>query len=429
MEGLWTVVVIFLRGALGALNFEEVETSTSNHYLLSAIETHYRSSKLPVHFRIDLEAGWETSVTQLEFVNNLLREQSHWMTVTVLSSSSIGYHGIQNVFLANDYDSLMLLTQTIGMGRYDVYGFYIIVIKNQLPDEHKMKELFTELWSMGIINTVLIVPINEQDYRVYDYNPYDRSFCGEPQVKLLDRYQNGRWNNVETWFRNSLKNLNGCTLRVGTLDGKPFTMKQSVNSSITFVGLEVEIAEAIAERLNFSMKFSTPEGSAQWGVLTHSNSTGLMGMIQLREVDFGFGVSGLNLNRNLYLRSSIPSIITRMSMAIPPKKPYTALEKLLLPFTTSSWMLIIISYVFISFFSFVMIHLQNRPFFENECDVVYGTWVILMGGPGNSVQKQSSRIFMMSLILNAFIVRNMYQSELFTYLRSVRYVSVEVGFL
>ncbi|XP_050088294.1 uncharacterized protein LOC126572748 [Anopheles aquasalis] len=305
------------------------------------------------------------------------------------------------------------------MGRYDNAGFYIMVIKKQHLDDYKMKELFTELWNLGIIHAVLIVPINERDYRVYGYNPYVRSFCGEPQVKLLDRYENGRWNNVKDWFRNLLKNLNGCTLRAGTLDGKPFVMKQTVNSSTTFVGLEVEIAEAIAERMNFSMKFSTPECSAQWGVLRQSNSTGLMGMIQRREVDFGFGAIGLNLNRSLYLRSSIPSVITRMSMAIPPKKPYTALEKLLLPFTATSWMLIVICYVMICCFSFAAIRLQNRPFFENDCDVAYVTWVILMGGSANSVQKHSSRIFMISLIMNAFVVRNMYQSELFTYLRSV----------
>ncbi|XP_058064858.1 uncharacterized protein LOC131214508, partial [Anopheles bellator] len=185
-----------------------------------------------------------------------------------------------------------------------------------------------------------------------------------------------------------------------------------------FVGLETVIIKTIASALNFSIEFSTPPGKQKWGILDSNNSTGLLGMLQRTEIDVGFGVTGLSPDHSNYLRSSFPSVISQLTMAIPPRNPYTSLEKMFLPFTASSWTLIVVCYSVICGFSNIVFYIRHHSFYEKEQGMIYITWVILMGGPGSYVRRHSSRIYVISLVLNAFIVRNFYQSSLFRYLRS-----------
>ncbi|XP_050088315.1 uncharacterized protein LOC126572756 [Anopheles aquasalis] len=295
-----------------------------------------------------------------------------------------------------------------------------MVVTKRGVNENRIRELFSRLWKLRIINVALIVRNAAEKYCAYNYDPYDDSnHCGVVRMKLLGCYMSDVCNSTDHWFGNSLRNFNGCTLNVGTFDAKPFAMVQVVDNITVFVGLEAEIMKISANKLNFSMNYLTPPGNQKWGVFEPGNTTGLMGMLERSEVDVGFGVTGLNLNLSEHLRSSTPSIISQLTMAIPPRNPYTSLEKLFLPFTVGSWILIVASILVIWCFSLLLLYWWNYSLFENKHSVVYITWVILMGGPGNSVQKHSSRIYMISLVLNAFIVRNMYQSQLFTYMRSI----------
>ncbi|XP_035781111.1 uncharacterized protein LOC118460705 [Anopheles albimanus] len=205
-------------------------------------------------------------------------------------------------------------------------------------------ESFSRLWKLRIINVVLIVQNESRKYCAYTYDPYnDSNHCGEVRVKLLNCYIDGRWSNVRSWFGITLKNFNGCPLKAGTHHVEPFVMARNENNLNAFDGLEIELMEALAQRLNFSIKYLIPPGT-QRCVISATDSTGLMRMIQSGEVDMGFGATGLSLNRSTYLRSSIPSITSKLSIAIPPRNPYTSLEKLFLPFSLESWILIVASF-------------------------------------------------------------------------------------
>ncbi|XP_035796222.1 uncharacterized protein LOC118468964 [Anopheles albimanus] len=415
------IVTIFLIRMCCAIFIKEASDDDGKHYMISVLESCYRSFNLPVHFRIELEANTKISAIQLDFLNELLLKQNHWMISTVHSSSPrSGGTFYQNVFFAECYNSLKRIIWNLNVKLYDIAGLYIMVIANRGVNENGMKELFSRLWKLRIINVVLIVQNESNKYCAYNYDPYnDGNHCGEVRVKLMGCNMSHICNRTDHEFGNSLRNLNGCTLNVGTFDAKPFSMAQVVDNNTVFVGLEVEIMKISANKLNFSINYITPPGNQKWGVFAGENTTGLMGMLKRSEVDVGFGVTGLNLNLSKHLRSSVPSIISQLTMAIPPRKPYTSLEKLFLPFTLGSWILIIATLLIICCVSLILLYWRNYSFFENNRSVVYTTWVILLGGPGNSVRKHSSRIFMISLILNTFIVRSMYQSQLFTYLRSI----------
>ncbi|KFB42367.1 AGAP013363-PA-like protein [Anopheles sinensis] len=417
---MWLIVGIFIRSSVCEIAIPPQPNISRYDYLLVPLARHYRMSNLAVNFCLENDVRLLSSSEELDTINALLHGHMDWMVVTVHYSTQCGQmRFFQNVFLAATYRSLEEMVSSMDYECYDAAGFYMVTVADRMLNETSIVQVFGTLWKYRIINVVFIAPLSGANYRAYSFDPYQHtSFCGSIQLVRVDRYVGHRWQILSHWFRGSMRNFHGCPLRIGTIEAKPFSMVQQRGGKTVYMGLEVDIMKAIARRLNFSFEFVTPPGRVKWGVLRAGNSTGLMGMILRAEVDFGFGAVGHSPNRSQMLRSSYPGIITQMIMAIPPRRPHTSLEKLFQPFSPSAWTLIVVCYSVLCALSVVVCYGRRHPSVERMPGMFYTFWIILLGGPGGNVRRHSTRIYVISLLLNAFVVRNLYQSALFRYLKS-----------
>uniref|UniRef100_A0A182QN94 Ionotropic glutamate receptor L-glutamate and glycine-binding domain-containing protein n=1 Tax=Anopheles farauti TaxID=69004 RepID=A0A182QN94_9DIPT len=393
------------------------------NYLLKPLASNFKSSKLPVTFWLDNTVDSAYGFTHRDTLNAVLLRYNDWMLVTVHNSTQCVHPTpLQSVMMASTYRSMTQFVLSMAYECFNPSGYYIFTVAEQWQSgERGIRDVFQTLWKMRILNAAFIVPMMAgRAYQAYGYVPNVESKCGSVQLKLLDSYTLNRWQHPDRWFRiGALPNFQHCPLKVATFESKPYVLlRNRTNGTFAFVGLEVNILRIIAAKLNFSYEFVTPAGNSKWGVLLPSNSTGLMGMLQRSEVDVGFGAVGRSLERNFYLRSSFPSVMTQLSMAIPPKRPYTSLEKLFRPFSLPAWLLVAGGYSTISALYVLVFHVRSNPYFEHIPGIFYTIWTILMGGPGCEVRRNSSRLYVVSLVLNALIVRNLYQSALFQYLKS-----------
>ncbi|XP_052891126.1 uncharacterized protein LOC128299263 [Anopheles moucheti] len=420
MKGL-IICIMFVAKGLCVLSPVINEDHTKYNHLLSPLESHFKHTKFPVAFWLD-KTVYKTnrSSSHLDTLNAILLAHSSWIDIAVYSTTRcLRRNRLQNVIITQTFSAMSKLITTMEYDCFYPSGLYIFTVTEQRCTENDVKSVFEAVWKKRILNVVFVVSTGGTKHRAYRYEPHEHGNCGKVRVKLLDQYTDNGWQMLDGWFQQSLPNFHGCPLKAVTFESKPFVMLRSNGNRSQFVGLEVVIFESIATKLNCSIVYVTPPNNMKWGVLLPANSTGQMGMLQRSEADVGFGSVGRSIQRNMYLRSSIPSIVSQLSMTIPPKVPYTSLEKLFLPFSLAAWLLVAAGYTIIYCLYVVLFRATHHPYVEHIPDIFYTIWTILMGGPGyDRARRNSTRIFVISLVLNAFVVRNLYQSALFQYLKS-----------
>uniref|UniRef100_A0A182VZP8 Ionotropic glutamate receptor L-glutamate and glycine-binding domain-containing protein n=1 Tax=Anopheles minimus TaxID=112268 RepID=A0A182VZP8_9DIPT len=416
MKGL-TIWFIFVPNALCELAPVVIDNYAKYNHLLIPLVIHFKTTKFPVVFWLDEETANQSAPH--DTLNAILLGHD-WMSVIKRNTTRcVRLNRLQNVFITLTYSAMIKLIFKLDYDCFYSAGRYIFIVTDETLNESEVKSVFEAVWKKQILNVALIVSTNgSTTYRAYGYEPHQHGNCGKVRPKLLDQYTNDRWHRLDGWFERFLPNYRGCPLRAVTFESKPFVMLRNSGSQTQFFGLEVLIFESIVAKLNTTVEYVSPPNNTKWGVLLPVNSTGQMGMLQRSEADVGFSSIGRSIDRNIHLQASMPSIVTQLTMTIPPKVPYTSLEKLFLPFSLSAWVLVAVGYSVIYCLYVALFRAKHHPYLEHIRSIFYTIWTILMGGPGYDARRHSTRIYVISLVLNAFVVRNLYQSALFQYLKS-----------
>nr|XP_040225979.2 uncharacterized protein LOC120951370 [Anopheles coluzzii] len=401
-----------------------VDAVSATEHLQAPLKQHFQYPTFPVNFRAESsENGTTTTTRELFEMNELMRENSGWLIGTVSGRMPIvtnPYASFYNVFFADGYDAMGKILQTLNYTDYDPTGRCLLVINAAYETDH-MVQLVTILWQRRIVNVALIVQEAATDadsYRAYSYDPYREGKCELLEPLLLDQFVAGRWQSLHRWYRNKMENFHGCSLSVGTFAAKPYSMVRREGNATIRYGMEVSIVENVARWFNFTIDYRSPAGTVKWGIIRAANSTGMMGMIQRNEVAFGFGCMGYNEYRNRYLTVGLPSFITQLSMAAPPARPFTWLEKLFAPFTLEAWLCIALCYAGYLLLTVLVFDSRLVTTVEHFRNPAYNVWVMLMGGPSRPVRQTSIRLFLAGFVLNALVIRTMYHSAMFERLQA-----------
>ncbi|XP_050072192.1 uncharacterized protein LOC126560073 [Anopheles maculipalpis] len=389
-------------------------------YLQVPLRRFFKYPKFPVNFHVQSTENVTKATYELFTVNELLLQNRNWLISTVSTMQTVvnTYAPFYNVFLSDDYTSMSNILQSLTYQHYDPSGRCLVVIDSVL-DAQDLEQLVIALWKLRIVNVVVIVgDVNEQQYRAYSYQPFRSGKCEVIDPLLLDHFDGEHWEKLTVWYRNTMRNFNGCTLKAGTIEVKPYSMVKREGNVTKRFGMEVTVVQNIAMWFNFSIDYLSPTGNVKWGVIQAQNSTGLVGMIQRGEVDFGFGTVGINVFRNRYLKMGTPSFLSQLNVAIPPDKPYTWWEKLYQPFSPAAWLCLIVCY---TAFILVAVAIFDSKLFttvEHFRNPAYNLWELLMGGPGGTFHRTSIRLFIVGFVVNALIIRTMYQSAMFQRLQA-----------
>nr|NP_001345693.1 ionotropic receptor 7e precursor [Aedes aegypti] len=430
MKGISVLVLL-----LSTMNFYECKdalepiSQNSNFYsnvIVEILQTYYLDRNVPVQINwLALDPNKATN--QDDLINQVLRSKSEkpnlmFHMANILQRKPFFY----NLIFVDGYAAFVHLMRNFSSAMYDFSGLYTIVMNDAPVNFDVISKIFSDLWSLGIANTILLnahLRAEQEVIRIFSYFPYTPGYCGVANPILIHSvYFNDIDNSSVNLFRNRFKTFHNCSLTVGTFEIRPFIIIDPTEDTEQpkISGFEADLMKIVSERLNFHPIYRFTPNKTQWGILGKPNDTGLMNMVYRGEVDIGIGCLSLTKERYELLKAGTSHYTAKLVFAIPAGRLYTPLEKLLRPFESKMWIAIGLC---ISLAVVAVICIENSDlkhyFLDKDGDhpiinlinIVFGNSIL------TSTEKCSARVVLFSWIYYCFVVRSVYQSLLFQYLQ------------
>jgi hypothetical protein len=197
---------------------------------------------------------------------------------------------------------------------------------------------------------------------------------------------------------------------------------------VQYDGYGIKTIQLLSETLNFKLRFNPVlprDIHASSGPLTYFTNNYLHPNLT---VDLHWNTESLEWDyyRLTYLvPHSYVSLVNVPSIeyfAVPPGSPYTALDKLVVPFDDGTWALTLITFV-LTFGTILIVYrmkveVQNLVFGENVTTPSLNVLAAFFGISQVVLPRRNfARFLVMSFILLSFMVRNLYQGMMFDYLQ------------
>jgi hypothetical protein len=103
---------------------------------------------------------------------------------------------------------------------------------------------------------------------------------------------------------------------------------------------------------------------------------------------------------------------------VPPGKPFTGLETLLLPFHNTLWITIICAFALELVVVFMVTRFRYRGRVKNPFMQLYATWIGLVSMP--EPKTLLGRSLMIMWVFHCLVLRNVYQAKLYDNMRHMR---------
>jgi hypothetical protein len=364
-----------------------------------------------------------------DFVDELMKRielATAWRLETISFISPIKKHRrLMNVFLIRDFRGFMEIYQKLTPENFKLNGFYpsyqIWLLDGKIDG---IEEIFKLMWRIQVYNVNVMFEDEKGEVLVQTFHPFSDGFCGDTTVKTINKFKDGRFEkNLETLFVDKMENLHGCPVRVAIADDiEPHVVvKESSDGSKTFSGRDVDLINALAKMINFTVNI-TFVGSEGY-VFDNGTAMGPFKALIDGEADISISDWWLKANR-LNLFDATSSYISENTIfVVPHGSDFTALEKLIYPFHYQSW-IAIISFLLIGIF--VIFIIQRRS--TDIQDFVFGREIrgnslkLFAVFFGVSLRRLPSRNFarylLMMFIIYSLIIRTLYQGSFYELLKS-----------
>ncbi|XP_064539695.1 uncharacterized protein Ir7d [Drosophila montana] len=179
----------------------------------------------------------------------------------------------------------------------------------------------------------------------YSYAPYaaapQRCDSTEPLAWPLHQAQARRRRLEQLYPGDKLANLHGCPLRVIVWQIQPY-MQLHPDGRIS--GLDAEILQLLAVRLNFSLALVANEPPELIGGASYMNGsmTGAFRMLRERRANLTLGFTACLAARYKFLASTLPYGQVEYVLVLRRARPFSLYEIMLLPFDRSVWLLLFV---------------------------------------------------------------------------------------
>ncbi|XP_055615243.1 uncharacterized protein LOC129761543 [Toxorhynchites rutilus septentrionalis] len=381
--------------------------------LLKAFQDPFASSLLS-----QAATSLEADQLQADLMNDVLVRLGGLIVVrfNAASREMLRRPWVHNVLFVDSYEAFRRLHRDLRVEKYDFSGRYLVVYSGEV-NETVVKKIFDDLWTLEIINVVLVGD-GVDGVKLWTYVPYSTASCRSVNLVRMPNVED-----VVQFYPDKTSNFHGCEFRVGSFETRPYTiMDRSSGARIKMSGFEGDLLDVLKERLNFDATIYEPPNGEQWGYALKQNSTGMMRMIQEEEVDFGISCLGISVARNEILKPGIAHYTTALVLAIPKGRPLTAFEKLFRPFTAIIWWMITTMVVGAVI---VISMIECKP--VSVRDFVYGrgirtpylNLIQVFLGVGMHVlpTRNFSRTLLFLWIYFCLVLRTLYQGSMFKYLQ------------
>ncbi|KAL7036911.1 hypothetical protein ACKWTF_008991 [Chironomus riparius] len=296
----------------------------------------------------------------------------------------------------------------------------IVLLDGTLEDLH---EIFTLFYSKSILNVLALMNLNGTLLLTFE-SFADPTKCDDTTPKVINSFKNGKFSKALKLTKR-INNMNLCPITVTTFLDTVATMKKTfANGSSTLHGSDIHMIQTISKMLNFTLNLRFREGAQQNGVIYENGTlTRGFGDIKNGNTEILMGNLFLKESRAKHFGYSIPYMNYPVLVLLSPSPKLNMLEKLLSPFDTTVWILLLLT---ISFGIVVILIINVR--FKCLKTIVYGSGIndpmtnlfqIFVGQPLVLLPKKNfARFILMMFLILTLVIRSVYQGSLYKFLQS-----------
>ncbi|XP_068206597.1 probable glutamate receptor [Palaemon carinicauda] len=207
-------------------------------------------------------------------------------------------------------------------------------------------------------------------------------------------------------------------------------ISRHANGSLIVSGVAIEVFELIASKLNFTYTF-VHEPSDEWGrKLTNDTWTGMIGMLDRKEVDMAVGPFSVTYERSSAVDFSLDLHVDQYGIFLPRPLMEEDLMAFLKPFPWQMWLALIIVMIISMIAGMLMDYLLVK-FSGSKVVTFRPVWIIraLVNEPAETAPtSDTGRIFTATWLIVALIIDTAYSGVL-TSLLTIPIVTVPVDSL
>lgn len=364
-----------------------------------------------------------------ELISGILLKPRDGFSVWIYDFNTIS--GVKNrrkrqmIFVLDDIESFRQLASKLDSNKFLFSGLYVFVMLHE-TNLNEVQEMFKTLWSLYIFNANVLIH-NSGTVTVMTFQPFsDGSKCENHEPLEIASVRNGSFESFGPIFPEKFKNLKNCPMKVLTFeDGNAVKRVKSSNGNYNYRGYDIELLNALAKSLNFKIDLKFLQGVQPWGFVTaNGTATGALAEVASKKNNIAIGNYFLRLNRLQVLDASVTYFSIPSMFVVPPGIHFTAFEKLLQPFESLVWFLILLAFS-LGISSIILLNTKTSLKIQN---FVYGTGVrqpmsnmmmVIFGITQPKLPRRNFARFILSMFLIFCLVqRSIYQGSLYIFLQS-----------
>lgn len=288
--------------------------------------------------------------------------------------------------------------------------------------EHKIEDIDLFIYCADLTTQVLKLNLPSDDYQIRTYliddgeeitlesrSLFTSQRCFWPQLVEINRFSRltQQWTTNE-FTSSTVTNFHGCrlTFGIGGYQLGAHVAFSKDKTTFSFVGYHISMIRALSSHLNFTISYSFIFG----GHFNNSACVLNLSTVQIERINFYRGaISG-------------PIFSSSLVVAVPSGRPFTALEKIFLPFDEFIWLGIAI--VFLVAFGVIALIMcsKSSSLYEIVIDLKVKTPTLNIVrsamGIGQTLlpNRHSARVLLATFLLFNVVLRTAYQGKYFQFL-------------
>ncbi|XP_061400233.1 uncharacterized protein LOC133335955 [Musca vetustissima] len=334
-----------------------------------------------------------------------------------------------NMVLVDSYESFVATDLTAHTWDNDHNECYYIFLKrSDSMVRRDMQKIFEYCWRNHLINCNIQIQTVKGEMELYTYYPFTPQNCGKVEIIRINTFNGTSMSRTMTLFPNKLKNFYGCPLRVAVWNIPPFLSVTTDKEGTLQLngGFEGRLLRLLSKRLNFKVEMQLFNESGRGKIFPNRTTTGVLKMLNDRQLDLAVGSYQHNAERNRvatssinYYQSIISVVMLRSALRI------SKSEVLIHPFQTSTWLVLLLTSAIVVLVVYALRHLRHTPPVQPVTDV----FVSMLGMPFVYMPPyKEMRVFAMAWIFFTMVLRSIYLGYLFHMIRSHLQIAPPVDF-
>lgn len=402
----------------GNLQFQHQESDSKNLKLaFKEIIQNIVVDRFPV---VNLIRATNLNFKAEELINDILIDSKAGFKARLDNYMNIEHRPKKfNIIFLDDINSFKILNNSISPEVFYYRGIYLFVLINGLIEE--VEEIFTTLWKKNMYNVDVIFEAGDR-IEVLTFLPFGTTVCEDTTPRRINSFINGSFTeDVKTLFPDKFKNMANCPFRISTFEDHLSVIKtKRSDGTFELSGFDMDLMNELSKALNFRKVIEFYESDQPWGTVQKNGSVdGALGEVVKGKADMAIGRYYLQTARTKVADSSVAYYNFHEVFVVSPGSSLSSFEKLLQPFDSIVWVLLLALFGAILAAIFILkTKLKNLFEFENNHPVTNVIIAILGGSQAKLPKRTHTRLLLMTLLIFCLVTRSAYQGSLYKFLQT-----------